>query len=148
MQIETQWEELAAEVRGAHEEPDGWLPHWSPLRTLASLDRRSEKRHTLVFPIRVHGFDRDNQYFTQKTFTLDVSPGGCRFVLDTEVQRGSVVAVSPFPRSTGDAQMHKALYEVMWVEATNDGWEVGARSLDRKNIWGVTFPEPQLQGVY
>jgi len=150
MPVETHWEELAAEVRELRrpETTDGWLPHWSPLQTLASLDRRGEKRLALVFTVRVHGFDCENHYFSQRTFTLDVSVGGCRFVLATKVQRGSVVAVSIVPRDAVNAPPQKSLYEVMWVEASDDGWEVGARSMDRKNIWGVTFPEPQLQGVY
>lgn len=147
MPVETQWDEIAAEISNTNhrETQGGGLPHWSRLSTLASLDRRSEKRYAMVFPIRVHGFDCENHYFSQKTFTLDISAGGCRFALDTEVQRGSVVAVSSIPRDSTEAPVQKALYEVMWSVKTTRGWEVGARSMDRKNIWGMNFPEPPIE---
>lgn len=140
----TQWEEIAAEVTSAlgqaASSSENSTPRWSPWRVLASLDRRSEKRFPLVYPVRVHGFDCGNNYFSERTFTLDISENGCRLVLHTAVQPGSVLAVTVAPSQACAPPSEKALFEVMWVNRRGEGWEVGARRLDRKNIWGVTFP--------
>ncbi len=138
----TDWDELAAEVEQATRQDlhGGSMPHWDALRVLASLDRRQEKRVPMVFPIRVYGFDRAQDYFNEKTFTLDISAHGCRFTVKHELPQGSVVAIAAVNRLTGEASQVKALYEVAWSQAGANGWEVGARLLDRKNIWGVSFP--------
>jgi hypothetical protein len=140
----THWEELADEVTRAQAEArvQGAMPHWDPLRVMASLDRRSEKRIPLVFPIRLQGLAPGEGYFSELTFTLDVSENGCRFATRTRLFRGCVVAISVAPRDGSDAPSEKALYEVAWTSRRDNGWEVGARRLEQKNIWNVTFPEP------
>lgn len=143
MQTATLWEELADEVTRAQGEAraQGTMPHWDPLRVMASLDRRTEKRVPLVFPIRIQGLAPGEGYFTELTFTLDVSESGCRFATRTRLFRGCVVAISVAPRDGSDTPSEKALYEVAWATRRNDGWEVGARRLEKKNIWNVAFPE-------
>lgn len=138
------WENLADEVTRAQEEArlHGSMPHWDPLRVLASLDRRSEKRIALVFPIRVQGLAPGDGFFSELTFTLDVSENGCRFAAHTRLFRGCVVAIAVAPREGGDRPGESALYEVAWASRSGEGWEVGARRLENKNIWGMAFPEP------
>jgi hypothetical protein len=138
----TDWDELASEVELATQQDlhASDMPHWDPLRVLASLDRRREKRIAMVFPIRVYGFDGERAYFDEKSFTLDISARGCRFLLSRELAPGSVVALAAVNRLNGETSRVKALYEVAWTECGANGWEVGARLLDRKNIWGVALP--------
>jgi hypothetical protein len=137
------WEDLADEVTRTQEEArvHSSMPHWDPLRVLASLERRSEKRIPLVFPIRVQGLAPDDGFFSELTFTLDVSENGCRFATQNQLFRGCVVAIAVAPREEGDPPGEKALYEVAWASRRDEGWEVGARRLEKKNIWGVTFPD-------
>lgn len=143
MRTATRWEELADEVTRAQAEArvHGTMPHWDPLRVMASLDRRAEKRVPLVFPIRILGLAPGEGFFNELTFTLDVSENGCRFATRIRLFRGCVVAISVAPRAGSDAPSEKALYEVVWSSRRDDGWEVGARRLEKKNIWNVAFPE-------
>ena len=143
MPTATCWEELADEVTRAQAEArvQSTMPHWDPLRIMASLDRRAEKRVPLVFPIRIQGLAPGEGYFAELTFTLDVSQSGCRFAARTGLFRGCVVAISVAPRDGSESPSEKALYEVMWASRREDGWEVGARRLEKKNIWNVAFPE-------
>ena len=143
----TCWENLAEEVTRAQEEArtHGAMPHWDPLRVLASLDRRAEKRVPLVFPIRIQGLSPGDGYFSELTFTLDVSESGCRFATRTRLFRGCVVAISVAARDGSESPSEKALYEVAWATPREDGWEVGAHRLEKKNIWSVAFPEAAPQ---
>jgi len=137
------WENLAEEVTRAHEEGrvHGSMPHWDPLRVLASLDRRSEKRLPLVFPIRIQGLAPGTGFFSELSFTLDVSENGCRFGMQARLLRGCVLAISLAPRDGSEASPEKALYEVAWVSQRDGGWEVGTRRLEKKNLWGMAFPQ-------
>jgi hypothetical protein len=143
----TCWESLADEVTRAQEEARarGTMPHWDPLRVLASLDRRAEKRIPLVFPIRIQGLAPGSGFFSELTFTLDVSESGCRFATRTQLLRGCVVAISIASCESTEGPPEKALYEVAWATRREDGWEVGARRLGKKNIWSVQFPEATNQ---
>ena len=143
MQTATCWESLADEVTRAQDEAriHGTMPHWDPLRVLASLNRRAEKRVPLVFPIRIQGLAPGDGFFAELTFTLDVSEHGCRFATRTRLYRGCVVAISVASREGSVSPSEKALYEVAWSTRRDDGWEMGARRLEKKNIWGMAFPE-------
>ena len=145
MQTRAPWDEIASEANRTQsaERDRANMPHWDPLRALANQNRRMEKRLPLVVPIRVHGLGLANQYFSERTFTLDVSERGCRFTLRTELQPGMVVGISLTSPNPGEQSDGKAMYEIAWVVQRKEGWEVGARRKDRKNIWGVTFPEPE-----
>lgn len=143
MQSPITWESLADEVSRAQAEARvaDSMPHWNPLRVLASLNRRSEKRVPLVFPIRIEGLSQKEGFFSELTFTVDVSENGCRFGTCQRLHRGCVVAISLSPRDGRGARPEKALYEVAWANRRDGGWEVGARRLEKKNIWGLAFPE-------
>jgi hypothetical protein len=123
MKAETNWEELTAE---------------------ANRDRRREKRITLAFPIEGSGFDRRGQFFSERTVTADVSEGGCRFHLKTEVERGAVVAIKVVSRHTYRPPERPLLFKVARVVEEPKGWTLGAVKLQPESLWCIAFP-PQKQ---
>lgn len=60
---------------------------------LAELALQRAERFALQLFIEVCGFDRGGRFFTERSETCDVSDGGCKFYLRTEVDRGAVVAL-------------------------------------------------------
>ena len=120
--------------------------NWQQLSEEASKDRRRERRIHLAFPIEVSGFDINGRYFAERTATSDVSQGGCRFPLQTEVGRGTVVAIKLVSRESGAAQPGRPLlFQVAWVAQEEEGWTLGASNLQRENLWCVAFPPPEKQ---
>jgi len=119
--------------------------NWEELSAEASRDRRREKRIPLVFPIEVSGFDRNGRFFSERTITADVSEGGCRFQLKTEVERGSVVAIKLVSRHTNRLQPERPLlFKVSRVVEESNGWTLGAAKLQPESLWCIAFP-PQKQ---
>ncbi len=117
--------------------------NWQQLSEEASKDRRRERRIHLAFPIEVSGFDINGRYFAERTATSDVSQSGCRFPLQTEVGRGTVVAIKLVSREPGSAQPGRPLlFQVVWVARGEKGWTLGASNLQRENLWCVAFPSP------
>jgi hypothetical protein len=115
--------------------------YWKHLSRLIGDDRRKEKRALLVYPIEVHGFDRHGKFFSERTATSNISAEGCRFHLQAEVEPGTLVAVSVV-RSQASAPATRALlYQIVWTEPQETGWEAGACKLQEGDLWQVVFPE-------
>ncbi|MCL6565942.1 MAG: PilZ domain-containing protein [Acidobacteriia bacterium] len=115
--------------------------YWKHLSSLIGEDRRKEKRVLLVYPIEVHGFDRYGKFFSERTTTSNISADGCRFRLQAEVEPGTVVAIRVI-HTRADARTCRALlYQIVWTEPQETGWEAGACKLQEGDLWQVVFPE-------
>jgi hypothetical protein len=119
--------------------------------TLTSLEElaiepQSERRHqprvNFKYPIEVCGFSRHGRYFTEKTFTLDISDGGCRFRLRNEVEKGSVVAIRLINRRHGrEADTRPILFNVNWFQAQPNAWTMGVSKLQAGAAWCASISE-------
>jgi PilZ domain len=117
-----------------------------PTRT--GSERRREVRADLKFPVEVCGFSRTSRFFSEKTATSDVSDGGCKLHLRTEVEKGSVLAVRVITRRFGlEVDARPMLFQVNWIRAAANGWDVGIAKLQPGKIWNVSFELPNENPV-
>jgi hypothetical protein len=104
--------------------------------TLAELTARRPERIALQFAIEVCGFDRCGRYFTERSETSNVSVGGCKFYLRTEVDREAVVAlrvIERYDHRGNDAA--PVLFQVAHIERESGGWTLGALKLRAEDLW-------------
>ena len=105
-------------------------------------NHRRSKRIMIVFQIEVSGMDHlTGSIFHDRAATTDISEQGCQFTFQRKLNPGEHLSLclvdTDFARVTG----HKTQpFEVVWVERGPIGWTVGARKLEGKNIWPITFP--------
>jgi hypothetical protein len=116
--------------------------------TQAAIDRRHELRAELKFPVEVCGFDRNGRFFSEKTATSDVSDGGCKLHVRTEVDKGSVLAIRIIRRRFGlEVDARPMLFQVNWIRAAASGWDIGVAKLQPGKIWNVSFELPNENPV-
>ena len=85
-------------------------------------ERRREFREARMVPVEVTGFDVRGRYFTETTATLDVSESGCRFRLNTEVERHSAVSLRVTGRSSGVVVPDPpVVFRVVWTKYMQPG---------------------------
>jgi hypothetical protein len=118
------------------------LADWEELKIDANRERRHEPRSVLKIPIEVCGFNRYGRFFTEKTATHDVSDGGCRFDLHSEVEKESVVAIRVISRRNGrEIDSRPVLFQVNWFKELPDGYTLGASKLQPGAMWSTEFSE-------
>ena len=118
------------------------------LPTQAGIERRREVRADLKFPVEVCGFDRSGRFFSEKTATSDISDGGCKLHVRTEVDKGSVLAIRIITRRFGlEVDARPMLFLVNWICAATNGWDVGVAKLQPGKIWNVSFDLPDQNPV-
>jgi hypothetical protein len=115
--------------------------------TLAESAARRPERIALQFAIEVCGFDRCGRFFTERSETSDVSVGGCKFYLRTEVERVAVVAlrvIERFEQHGNDAA--PVLFQVARMEVARRGFVAGADGAGwrRRLVSGVRSTEFHL----
>jgi hypothetical protein len=103
---------------------------------LAELGLQRAERFALQLSIEVCGFDRCGRFFTERSETCDISGGGCKFFLRTEVDREAVVALRVIERydqrGNGAAPV---LFQVANMERGANGWTLGALKLRAEDSW-------------
>jgi hypothetical protein len=103
---------------------------------LAEFGSQRPQRTALRLSIEVCGFDRCGRYFTERSETCDVSDGGCKFYLRTEVDCEAVVALRVIERNdqrgNGAAPV---LFQVAHMERGSSGWTLGALKLRAEDSW-------------
>ena len=93
-------------------------------------------RTALQFAIEVCGFDRYGRFFTERSETSNVSVGGCKFYLRTEVEREAVVALRVIERfARGGNNAAPVLFQVAHMERQPSGWSLGAWKLRAEDLW-------------
>jgi len=106
--------------------------------TLAEPAARRPERIALQFAIEVCGFDRCGRFFTERSETCNVSAGGCKFYLRTEVEREAVVALRVIERlERGGSNAAPVLFQVAHMERESSGWTLGALKLRAEDWWPV-----------
>lgn len=101
-------------------------------------DRSSKPAEDRELPIEISGFDAAGEFFRERTATLEVSPGGCRFFLRTAVETKSVIVIRSLHMAERRMQMPSVLFQVVHTEPLELGSIVGASRLD--NIQVRTVP--------
>jgi hypothetical protein len=104
--------------------------------TVAELAARRPKRIAAQLAIEVCGFDRCGRFFTERSETSNVSVGGCKFYLRTEVEREAVVAlrvIERFEQRGNNAA--PVLFQVARMERQSSGWILGAWKLRAEDLW-------------
>lgn len=108
------------------------------------FERRRELRESRRVAIEVSGFDARGCFFTERTSTLDVSPSGCCFLLQAEVQPASGISVRVVRRRNGlIVDDPPVLFRVAWVRQTHPGWPkwtVAAVLIQPLELQSVGFP--------
>src|SRR5271156_5401181 len=108
---------------------------------LAELGLQRAERFALQLSIEVCGFDRCGRFFTERSETCDISDGGCKFYLRTEVDREAVVAMRVIERydqrGYGSAPV---LFQVTRIERESSGWSLGALKLHAQDLGPIRPP--------
>src|SRR5208282_6243106 len=112
------------------------LADWDELKIEANHDRRSQPRSAIKIQIEVCGFNCQGRFFSEKTATCDVSDGGCKFPLRTEVDKESIVTIRVITRRNGqESDARPVLFQVNWSKELPDGFTLGASKLQAGAIW-------------
>ncbi len=120
------------------------LTDWQALSVEVEKDRRKGKRVSLAFPIEVCGFDRTGRLFFERTMTLYDSEAGCRFQVETPLERGDVVAIRLLGSGENQPSAGKpVLFQIIWSICEPEGWAVGALRLQPENIWNAALPSSE-----
>jgi hypothetical protein len=90
--------------------------------TAAESAARRPERIALQFAIEVCGFDRRGRFFTERSETSNVSVGGCKFYLRTEVEREAVLALRAIERHDSRGRgSAPVLFQVTHIERESSG---------------------------
>jgi hypothetical protein len=117
------------------------LTNLQELTAESGSEQRHRPRVNTQYPIEVCGFSRHGRYFTERTFTLDVSDGGCKFRLRNEVEKGSVLALRVVARSHGqELDGRPVLFHVNWSLAAASTWTLGVSKLQAGAAWCASMP--------
>ncbi|MGA8221560.1 MAG: PilZ domain-containing protein [Candidatus Acidiferrales bacterium] len=117
------------------------LTEWEELKIETNRDRRQQPRTEARIPIEVCGFNRHGRFFSEKTATSDVSVGGCKFDLRTDVEKEAVIAIRVIKRRNGqELDSRPVLFQVNWFQAQPDGFTLGASKLQPGVSWSDELP--------
>jgi len=109
---------------------------------LPGHERQSEPRYPLAVHIEVDGIDRRGQPFCEKTFTINVSHRGCRFMLRRELAKDSIIAIRVASTISGDpVDSPLVMFQVMYTKHEEDGWVMGVWTLQSDVEWCADIPE-------
>ncbi|HUJ40014.1 MAG TPA: PilZ domain-containing protein [Candidatus Acidoferrales bacterium] len=118
---------------------------WEELTAEAQRDRRREPRLKLPYPIEVYGFDRAGHYFSERTVTLNVSPGGCMLDIKHHPEEQGVLAIRRTARDGTRMPEHKPmLFLVCWTQRLGRRWAVGASKLQSGDFWGLSVSQENI----
>jgi hypothetical protein len=99
------------------------------LTELSGPERRRSARVPLEVEIEVSGKEPRGKAFREMAKTGDVNEHGCRFELPRQLNRGDLVTLAS-ARSVGPFNENKPqLFQIVWVEPGNLGWQMGAMRL-------------------
>jgi len=119
---------------------------WVGQKTETSSDRRRHYRSPQKVAIEVCGFNRQGRFFSEKTTTSDVSVGGCRFDLRTDVEKESVLAIRVIKRRNGQEMDSKPLlFQVNWSQPQPDGYAFGVSKLQPGAMWSEESAEVEVK---
>lgn len=107
-------------------------------------ERRREFRESPRVAVEISGFDARGRFFTERTYTIEVSDSGCSFLLNAEVEKHSAVSVRVIRRCNEMMQDDPpVLFSVVWTKQSHPGWPkwtVAAAKLQGVQLWTLGFP--------
>jgi hypothetical protein len=118
--------------------------HWKRFGPIPGLEPVREKRYDMRLAVEICGFNLLGRFFTERSETSNVSDGGCRFALRTEITQDSILAlrvVSPSKNRGQDAG--PVLFQVVRLERGLNQWMVGALKLQSEELWPASLKELQ-----
>jgi hypothetical protein len=107
----------------------------------SARDRRKAKRVALSFPIEVSGVDSRGRPFCESLTTTDVSEDGCGFNTLREMRCGDIVTILVSTPSSAERRIEPVRFQIVWVEASQWGWAIGASKLQPVSVWPMGFPK-------
>ncbi len=117
-------------------------PNGSVTLTEAAVRRPAGLASQLA--IEVCGFDRCGRFFTERSETCNLSDGGCKLYLRTEVERDAILALRVIERydnrGSGAAPV---LFQVTHIERESSGWKLGALKLHAEDLWPMQSEREQ-----
>lgn len=111
-----------------------------------TLERRRGQRVPLTFHVEVSGIGINGIPYCDNAAASDASDRGCQVHLTREVRHGDLLTLRVVRRDSGADQDSPFLYQVVWVEPTENGggWIAGLSTLDPGNPWRINFPQESL----
>ncbi|MFY9804824.1 MAG: hypothetical protein WA211_09180 [Candidatus Acidiferrales bacterium] len=110
--------------------------HWKRFGPIPGLNPVRERRYALEVCIEVCGFNLLGRFFAERSETSNVSEGGCRFCLRTEIARDAILALRVVHRNNhGVQEAAPVLFQVVRVERSSNQWIVGALKLQSEELW-------------
>lgn len=107
----------------------------------SGAERRRTERMLIPFRIEVCGREPKGATFQDETTTIDVNEHGCKFDLSHPINRGDLVTIRHLTADQNSADENsRMLFQIVWAEACETGWTVGAMKLQEKSAWPITFP--------
>jgi hypothetical protein len=87
-------------------------------------------------PVEVCGFNLRGRFFTERSETSNVSDGGCKFCLRTQIAPDAIVALRVIAgHKSGGQDTSPVLFQVVRAERDSDQWVVGAVKLQSDELW-------------
>lgn len=109
---------------------------WKRFGPIPGLQPVREARRLLQVPVEVCGFNLRGRFFTERSATSNVSDGGCRFCLRTQIAPDAIVALRVVSgHKNGAQEKSPVLFQVVRVEPDSNQWVVGATKLQSDEIW-------------
>lgn len=104
------------------------------------LGERREKRYEISVTIEVSGVDANGELFRRQTRTRDISPKGCSFWLQVQLNPDDMIAVRILPDAgSGPLELQTSIFQVVRFEAEREGWLIGAWAIDPESAWVRKF---------
>jgi len=110
-------------------------------RGISYAVERREKRYTVSIPVTVFGFNANGRVFQELASCRNVSRSGVRIHMHTQPERSTPIALRVVPREgpIQDEIPHLS-YQIAWMLPANEGWDIGAISLDDGDLLLLAFP--------
>jgi PilZ domain-containing protein len=115
---------------------------WRRFGSIPGLEPVREERRPLQVPVEVCGFNLRGRFFTERSETSNVSDGGCKFCLRTQIAPDAIVALRAVNgRRRGGQDSLPVLFQVVRVGRDSNQWVVGAVKLQSDELWPMTVAD-------
>lgn len=115
---------------------------WKRFGPIPGLEPVREERRPLQIPVEVCGFNLRGRFFSERSETSNVSVGGCKFCLRTQIVPDAIVALRVVSgHKRGGQGTSPVLFQVVRVERDSNQWVVGAIKLQSDELWPATFTD-------
>jgi hypothetical protein len=115
---------------------------WKRFAPIPGLEPAREERYSLRVAIEVCGFNLRGRFFAERSETSNVSDGGCKFALRTQIAPDAIVALRVLCGHNGSGRDQSPVYfQVVRVDRDSNQWMVGAIKLQSDELWLAAFAD-------